>query len=123
MGSYAAVGAPLLSVMAAGIEEAGEYGGGDLTAAAVGSWRVPDGGVRADPLPSVAAVMAALRSGGDSPGAVIRAAGGRRRRLAHDRRAGGRDRGGPDGRPGRGRGRADDDELAALAEELSALRA
>ena len=74
MGSYAVARAPLLSVMAAGIEEAGAYGAGDLTSAAVGSWRPPGGGVPSEPLPTVAAVMAALRAGGDSPAAVAEAA-------------------------------------------------
>jgi len=74
MGSYAAAAAPLLSVLAAGIEEAGAYGRGDLTSAAVGSWRPPEEGVPFESLPTVAAVMAALRAGGDSPGGVMRAA-------------------------------------------------
>jgi hypothetical protein len=74
MASYAAAKAPLFSVMAAGIEEAGPYGSGDLTSAALGSWRAPDGGVPADPLPKVAAVIAALRAGGDSPGGAVGAA-------------------------------------------------
>lgn len=74
MASYAAAGAPLLSVMAAGIEEAGAYGRDGLTAAAVGSWAAPEDGVPLESLATVAAVMAALRAGGDSPGAVMRAA-------------------------------------------------
>lgn len=76
MGSYAVAGAPLLSVMAAGIEEAGAYGRGELTSAAVGAWRAPEDGVPFDALPTVAAVMAALQAGAGSPGAVMRAAVG-----------------------------------------------
>jgi hypothetical protein len=122
MSSYAVARAPVLSVMAAGIEEAGAYGTGDLTSAAVGSWSAPDGGVPAAPLPTVAAVMAALRAGGDSPGQAIRAAaalGGRT--LAVCALAGAivaARTGGLDGVDDTG----DDADLTSLAEELSALR-
>ena len=74
MASYAVARAPLFSVLAAGIEEAGADGRDELTAAAVGSWKAPPGGVPFESLPTVAAVMTALREGGDSPGGVMRAA-------------------------------------------------
>jgi hypothetical protein len=74
MASYAAAGAPLFSIMAAGIEEAGAYGTGDLTSAAIGAWSPPEGGVPFKSLPTVAAVIEALRRGEGSPGPVMRAA-------------------------------------------------
>ena len=74
MASYAVAGAPLFSIMAAGIEEAGAYGRGELTDAAVGAWTPPEGGVPFESLPTVAAVITALRGGDGSPGPVMRAA-------------------------------------------------
>ena len=73
MASYAAVHAPMFSVMAAGIEEAGDYGRGELTDAAVGSW-TPSEDEASAPLRMVAAVIAALRKGKGEPGPVARAA-------------------------------------------------
>jgi ADP-ribosyl-[dinitrogen reductase] hydrolase len=74
MASYATAGAPLFSVMAAGIEEAGAYGAGDLTSAAIGAWSPPADGVPFESLPTVAAVIEALRKGKGSPGRVMRVA-------------------------------------------------
>jgi hypothetical protein len=121
MSSYAVARAPLLSVMAAGIEEAGAYGSGDLTSAAVGSWKPPDGGVPAEPLPVVAAVMAALRAGGDSPAAVAEKArdlGGETHIVAALAAAIAAARAGDAG----GLNGDDDGDLASLADGLSALR-
>ena len=75
MASYAVARAPVFSVMAAGIEEAGAYGRGELTNAAVGSWRPPHEDGAGDPLPTVAAVIAALRAGEGAPAGVMRAGG------------------------------------------------
>ena len=120
MGSYAVARAPLLSVMAAGIEEAGAYGSGDLTSAAVGSWSAPEGGVPPEPLPTVAAVIAALQSSGGSPDAVAGAAeamGGDTRVVAALASAIAA------ARTGEANGAPDEPELESLADALSALRA
>ena len=123
MGSYAVAKAPLLSVMAAGIEEAGAYGAGELTSAAVGSWSAPDDGVPPEPLPMVAAVMVALRSGEGTPGGEAGAAdamGGETRVVAALASAIAAAR---TGEAAGVNGAADDPDLASLADALSALRA
>ena len=78
MGSYAAAGAPMFSVFAAGLEEAGavlDDARGPLTKAAVGTWPAPAGGVPLDSIPTAAAVVSVLCGGTDpSPGRVMRQA-------------------------------------------------
>lgn len=123
MGSYAVAKAPLLSVMAAGIEEAGAYGAGDLTSAAVGSWSAPDGGVPPEPLPTVAAVIAALRAGEGSPAGAAGAADamdGDTRVVAALASAIAAAR---TGEAGAVNGAGVEPDLAPLADALSALRA
>lgn len=78
MGSYAAAGAPMFSVFAAGLEEAAAVvpeTRDPLARAATGGWRAPAEGVPLDSLPTVAAVVSVLCGRGDpAPGAVMRAA-------------------------------------------------
>ena len=78
MGSYAAVGAPMFSVFAAGLEEAAAASPEarePLTRAAVGHWEAPPDGVPLDSVPTAAAVVSVLcGKSGSSPGAAMRAA-------------------------------------------------
>lgn len=77
MGSYAVAGAPIFSVFASGLEEAGAVvadARDELTRAAVGAWSPPEGGVPFESLPTVAAVVSVLRHGDPSPGAAMRGA-------------------------------------------------
>lgn len=77
MASYAVAGAPMFSVFAAGLEEAGAVVAAarePLTRAAVGRWRAPENGVPEEALPAVAAVVSVLCHGEPSPGAAMDAA-------------------------------------------------
>lgn len=78
MASYAAAGAPMFSVFAAGLEEAGTVVGDarpPLTKAAVGTWPAPADGVPLDAVTTVAAVVSVLCGGTEpSPGEAMRSA-------------------------------------------------